>query len=74
MSAATSARAPVQRSASAAAPRPAAAQQPARTPVAFDEPGMGRLNLSDIPAISESMDVEGFKPSLLSRLMGLFAR
>ena len=32
-----------------------------------------RLNLSDIPRLEESMDVEGFKPSLLSRLFNLIA-
>jgi|JRYE01.1.fsa_nt_gb hypothetical protein len=32
-----------------------------------------RLNLSDIPRIRESMDVEGLKPTLLSRLLDLVA-
>jgi hypothetical protein len=32
-----------------------------------------RLNLSDIPRQQESMEVEGFKPSLLSRLFNLIA-
>jgi hypothetical protein len=32
-----------------------------------------RLNLSDIPRIEESMDVEGFQPSILSRLFDLIA-
>lgn len=32
-----------------------------------------RLNLSDIPAMPDSLDVEGFKPSLLSRLFDLVA-
>ena len=32
-----------------------------------------RLNLSDIPRIRESMDVEGLKPTLLSRLFDLVA-
>lgn len=32
-----------------------------------------RLNLSDIPRQRESMDIEGFKPTLLSRLFDLIA-
>jgi hypothetical protein len=32
-----------------------------------------RVNLSDIPRQHESMEVEGFKPSLLSRLFSLIA-
>jgi hypothetical protein len=32
-----------------------------------------RVNLGDIPRLQESMEVEGFKPSLLSRLFGLIA-
>jgi hypothetical protein len=32
-----------------------------------------RINLADIPRQQESMDVEGFKPSLLSRLFDLVA-
>lgn len=32
-----------------------------------------RLNLSDIPRQQESMEIEGFKPSLLSRLFNLIA-
>jgi hypothetical protein len=32
-----------------------------------------RLNLSDLPRAEASMDVDGFKPSLLSRLFDLFA-
>ena len=32
-----------------------------------------RVNLSDIPRQQESMEVEGFKPSLLSRLFNLIA-
>ena len=30
-----------------------------------------RLNLSDIPRMRESLEVEGLKPSLLSRLLDL---
>jgi hypothetical protein len=32
-----------------------------------------KMNLSDIPRLPETMDVEGFKPSLLSRLVDLLA-
>jgi hypothetical protein len=32
-----------------------------------------RLNLSDIPKWRESLDVEGLRPSLLSRLFDLVA-
>jgi hypothetical protein len=32
-----------------------------------------RVNLSDIPRQHQSMEVEGFKPSLLSRLINLIA-
>lgn len=54
------------------------ARQPARPSVtpapAFDHhDDEFRLNLSDIPRIRESMDVEGLKPSLLSRLFDLVA-
>jgi hypothetical protein len=42
-----------------------------------DSPSNGedviRLNLADIPRVQETMDVEGFKPSLLSRLFDLVA-
>lgn len=32
-----------------------------------------KLNLGDIPRQQESMDIEGFKPTLLSRLFDLVA-
>lgn len=32
-----------------------------------------RLNLGDIPRLPETMEIEGFKPSLLSRLFDLVA-
>lgn len=38
-----------------------------------DEPDELRLNLSDIPKWRESMEVEGLRPSLLSRLFDLVA-
>lgn len=70
MTAATHAAAP-RRPAPQARPAPVA---PVRAAVAFDreEPDF-RLNLSDIPRMRESMEVEGFKPSLLSRLLDLVA-
>jgi hypothetical protein len=60
-------------SAQAAAPRPAPrVQQP---PVAFldDVEDEFKLHLADIPEVPEarSMDVEGFKPSLLSKFLDL---
>jgi hypothetical protein len=33
-----------------------------------------KLNLSDIPKLPSTMEVEGFKPSLLARLVGLVVR
>jgi hypothetical protein len=72
-----------------AARRPVAPTRPAGAPVAraamqaapvaaavggFDaDDGEFRLNLSDIPRIHESLDVEGLKPTLLSRLLDLVA-
>lgn len=66
----------VRRPEAAAPARPA--QQPMRTAFAFAAPSADdeiRLNLSDIPLMKlrEEMDVEGFKPSLLSRLFDLVA-
>jgi hypothetical protein len=72
-----------------AARRPAAPTRPAGTtatraamqsaPVAAAVGGFDdhsdefRLNLSDIPRMQESLDVEGLKPTLLSRLLDLVA-
>jgi hypothetical protein len=61
--------------------RPASPQgvrQPMHRASQFDDsPSNGedviRLNLADIPRVEETMDVEGFKPSLLSRLFDLVA-
>jgi len=40
--------------------------------IAFDDHDEDfRLNLSDIPLQRESLDVEGLKPTLLSRLLDL---
>jgi hypothetical protein len=62
MSAASPATSPVRRAA------------PAAPAFAFAEGGDEiRLNLGDIPLQQESMDIEGFKPTLLSRLFDLVA-
>ena len=57
----------------ASAPRPAA--RPTQADVAFldDVEDEFKLHLADIPEVPEakSMDVEGFKPSLLSKLLDL---
>ena len=62
----------------AAPPRPGAppvaraTTQSAAAAVPFDhDEDEFRLNLDDIPRMRESMDVDGLKPSLLSRLFDL---
>jgi hypothetical protein len=79
MTAATSASAPARRAAtptrpsSASVARPTAAAQVAAA-VAFDQhDDEFRINLSDIPRMRESMEVDGLRPSLLSRLFDLIA-
>jgi hypothetical protein len=61
----------------AAAPQVSAAQTArAAAAYAFSVPSGEeeiRIHLADIPRLEESMDVEGFKPSLLSRLFDLIA-
>ena len=67
-------------SADATVRRPVAPRQ-AAAPVARPAPAQSfdhdeddfRLHLSDIPRMRESMDVEGLKPTLLSRLFDLVA-
>lgn len=75
MSAASPASVPVRRNA-------AHVQQPARQPArsatlpvfaAADRDEEFTLNLDDIPRLQETMDVEGLKPSLLSRIFDLLA-
>lgn len=79
MTAATSASAPARRVAAPARPASAPiARSVAAAPVAaaagFDHhEDEFRINLSDIPRMRESMDVDGLKPSLLSRLLDLVA-
>lgn len=68
MSAASSAATQVRRNAASShAPSPQSAAQPA---IVFADSGDEiRINLGDIPLQQESMDIEGFKPTLLSRLL-----
>jgi hypothetical protein len=67
-------RRPVAPTRPAGAPVARAAMQAAPVAAGFDDhDDEFRLNLSDIPRIQESLDVEGLKPSLLSRLLDLVA-
>lgn len=67
------------RHAAAAAPNHQPAVRPAMRPapvyafVSSDVEDEFKLNLGDIPRFKESMDVEGLKPSLLSRLLEFVA-
>jgi hypothetical protein len=73
MSAASHAPAQARRT-TAAAPQVSAAR--AAVAFAFSAPSGEdeiRIHLADIPRPEESMDVEGFKPTLLSRLFDLIA-
>jgi hypothetical protein len=74
----------MRRPAAASSPRPgaapAAAQRPTRAApsrgLSFapaEEEEAIKLNLGDIPRAQETLDVEGFKPTLLSRLFDLIA-
>jgi len=74
MSAASHAASPVRRP---AAP-PQAARPAGRSAADFNFSASSgddvmRINLQDIPRLDQSMDVEGFKPSLLSRLLDMVA-
>ena len=77
MTAATSASAPARRAATPARPAGAPVSRPApaaRASVAFDDhEDEFRINVSDIPRMRESMEVDGLKPSFLSRLLDLVA-
>jgi hypothetical protein len=75
MSAASHVASPVRRPAAPAqAPRQAA--RPA-SGFHFNDAASGedvvRINLQDVPTPEQTLDVEGFKPSLLSRLFDLVA-
>lgn len=56
-----------------AAARPAMRPAPAYAFVSSDVDDEFKLNLGDIPRFREAMDVEGLKPSLLSRLLEFVA-
>lgn len=72
MSAANAATTQVRRPPSASVARAAAPAAVALAAVGFDDhDDEFRLNLSDIPRMRESLEVEGLKPSLLSRLLDL---
>ena len=75
MSAASPATSQVRRNAAAAPSRPASSHdRPAPHPFAFAEGDDEiRLNLVDIPVQQESLEIEGFRPTLLSRLLDLVA-
>lgn len=53
------------------APRAAARQAPMHAFVSSDIEDEFRLHLNDIPRQRESLEVEGLKPSLLSRLLDM---
>ena len=55
------------------APRAAARSAPLYAFVSSEVEDEFKLNLNDIPRQSETLDVEGLKPSLLSRFLDLVA-
>jgi hypothetical protein len=81
MSAASPASSQVRRTAAAAPSRSQSAQPGARQPVAASggfafvaaSDDEFKLNLGDIPHMPATLDIEGFKPTLLSRLFDLVA-
>jgi hypothetical protein len=82
MSAASPASPQVRRPAAAAPSRSPSAQAAVRRPVAatagfafadMDDGDEIKINLGDIPRMKETLDIEGFKPTLLSRLFDLVA-
>jgi hypothetical protein len=76
MSAASSANPQVRRNPAAQAqpaPRAAARSAPMYAFVSSEIEDEFKLNLNDIPRQRETLDVEGLKPSLLSRLLDLVA-
>lgn len=70
-----SAAAPASRTAAPAAPAPQRAARPVPSAVRFAdaEPEI-RVNLSDVTIERPKLDADVFKPSLMSRLFGLFAK
>ncbi len=83
MSAAQPSSQAMRRPAAASSPRPGAAPAAAQRPRAAPSRGLSfapaeeeeaiKLNLGDIPRVQETLDVEGFKPTLLSRLFDFIA-
>jgi hypothetical protein len=76
MSAASPAPAQVRRTTAAAPQVPVPQAARAVAAYAFSVPSGEdeiRIHLADIPRLEESMDVEGLKPTLLSRLFDLIA-
>jgi hypothetical protein len=76
MSAASSANPQMRRNPAAPAqpaPRAAARSAPMYAFVSSEIEDEFKLNLNDIPRQRETLDVEGLKPSLLSRLLDLVA-
>ena len=77
MSAASPASPQVRRTAAAAPSRSPSAHAPMRQPAAgfgfvdADDGDEIKINLGDIPRMKETLDIEGFKPTLLSRLFDL---
>ena len=72
MSAANAATAPVRRPVAPSRPSAPAPRAMASVAAGFDDhEDEFRLNLSDIPRMPESLDVEGLKPTLLSRLLDI---
>jgi hypothetical protein len=57
----------------APAPRAAAKSAPLFAFITSEVDDEFKLHLNDIPRQQETLDVEGFKPSLLSRLLDLVA-
>jgi len=71
MSAASSARTPRDAAPAASAPAAKAAPRSGFSFAAAGSEDQFKLNLSDIPKMPYSMEVESLKPSLLARLVGL---
>jgi len=71
----SSASSPVRRSVAAPAVVNAQARSPARASAAAPVAGTSHAGLdpADIPPLDTNLDIEGFQPTLLSRLFDLFA-
>jgi len=77
MSVASPAQSQVRRTVAAAPSRSSQPIRQAQAPQAFafppDREDEFRLNISDMPVTQETLDVEAFNPSVLSRLLDMFA-